>query len=200
MAVITISRQLGSLGRVAAALVAERLGYRVVQRDVINEAARRASTPEVAISIIDELNLLNLTPTLKARKAYCQAMAQVMDELVREGNIVIIGRAGQVILRDYPGVTHVRIIAPEVVRVERVAQRLSIPLAAAQAQIQTSDRSRSVYLRRYYHVNWDDPELYDLVINTDHVLPHVAADVICQVAQDKASRVSGETSDKGGRA
>lgn len=200
MAVITISRQLGSMGRIAASLVAERLGYRMVQRDVINEAARRASTPEVAISIIDELNLFNLTPTLKARKAYCVAMAQVMEELASEGNIVIIGRAGQVILQDHPGVAHIRVIAPEAVRVERVAERLSIPLAAAQAQVQASDRSRIEYLRRYYHVDWDDAGLYDVVINTHHLSVQVAVEIICQVAHDKDILVPGESADKGGHA
>lgn len=190
MAVVTISRQLGSLGREVAALAAAHLGCRMVQRDVINEAARRASTPEVAISIIDELNLLKLTPTAKARRAYCDAMLQVMRELAQTGNVIIVGRAGQVILRDFPGAAHVRIIAPERLRVERLAERLSITQTAAQAQIEASDRSRSEYLKSYYQVAWEDPELYDLVINTAYVSVATATDIVCKLALAKAQPAS----------
>src|SRR5512133_811696 len=112
MAVVTISRQLGSLGRDVAQLVASRLGYRFIWRNMINEAARRASTPEVALATIDELDLLGLTPSPQARQAYIDAVRQVMDEQAEQGNVVILGRAGQIVLRHRPDVLSVRIIAP----------------------------------------------------------------------------------------
>lgn len=184
MAVITISRQLGSLGRDVAGLVAARLGYRLVWRDVINEAARRAGAPEVALATIDELNLLGLTPTLKARQAYRDAVQQVMGELAREGRVVILGRAGQVVLRDVPGVFHARLIAPLDARVYRLARQQSITESAARAQIDASDRHRRDYLAQFYGMSWDDPELYDVVINTARLAPEIAAGMICLAASE----------------
>ena len=179
MAVITISRQLGSLGREVATRVAERLGYRFVWRDMINEAARRASAPEVALAIIDELKLLGLSPTATARKSYCEAVQQVMEELAHEGNVVILGRAGQVILHKRPDTFHVRIIAPVDLRVQRVADQQQIPLNAARAQVEASDDARRDFMDRYYEADWDDVELYDLVLNTARLTPDQAADLVC---------------------
>jgi cytidylate kinase len=185
MAVITISRQLGSLGRDVARLVAERLGYRLVWRDMINEAARRAGTPEVALAIIDELGLLGLTPTPKARAAYREAVGQVMGELARAGNCVILGRAGQVVLGDTPRVLHVRLIAPLAVRAQRVVGQQGISEAAARAQIEASDQHRRDYLDQYYGADWDDPELYDMVINTARLAPPAAAAIICAAVAEQ---------------
>ncbi|NOZ29149.1 MAG: cytidylate kinase-like family protein [Chloroflexi bacterium] len=175
---ITISRQLGSLGNQVAHATARRLGYRVVWREVINQAARRAGAPEVALATIDDLGLLGLRPSTKARRAYHQAVRQIMEELAAEGNVVIVGRAGQVILRGRPDVLHVKVIAPTQLRAQRIADKQGISLEAACAQIEASDRTRRNYLRRYYHVRWDDPELYDLVINTDRISPEIAAELI----------------------
>jgi cytidylate kinase len=150
---------------------------------VINQAARRAGAPEVALATIDDLGLLGLRPSPKARRAYHQAVRQVMEELAAKGNVVIVGRAGQVILRDRPDVLHVKIIAPQALRAERIAREQGIPMEAAWAQVEASDRTRRNYLRRYYHARWDDPELYDLVINTGRISPEAAAGLICQALE-----------------
>jgi CMP/dCMP kinase len=180
MATVTISRQLGSLGNEVARLAAECLGYRLVGRDLINQAARQAGAPEVALASIDELGLLGLRPSKKATADYLQAVHQVMKELAIEGNIVIVGRGGQVILKDWPDSLHVRIIAPAALRAERIANQQHIPLPGAQAQVEASDRYHYNYLKRCYQVRWDDPELYDLILNTRHSTPEQAAAMICQ--------------------
>ncbi len=187
---ITISRQLGSLGSLIARMVAQRLGYRVVWRELINQAARRACVPEVALATIDDLGLLGIRPSPQARAAYHQAVRQVMEELVAEGQVVIVGRAGQVILRGHPEVLHVQIVAPASVRAERIARRQNIPIEAALAQVTASDRTRRNYLRRYYRVRWDDPLLYDLVVNTERLTPAAAAELICLAAM-QPRRMSG---------
>src|SRR5512135_1529753 len=110
MGVITISRQLGSLGREIASTTAECLGYNLVWRELINDAARRAGAPEAALSSIDELGLLGDCASPRVRRAYRQAVETVMKEFAERDNVVIVGRAGQVILRDRPNVLHVRII------------------------------------------------------------------------------------------
>lgn len=182
MTVITISRQMGSLGSQISRLVAEMLGYRLVWRELINQAAQRAGAPETALAAIDELNLLGICPSLEACQAYRRAVEQVMNELAEKDDIVIQGRAGQVILKNHPQALHVRIIAPRALRAERVAQRLDIPLERALAQVEASDRFRANYLRRFYRVRWDDPLLYHLVINTASLSAQQAAEIICSAA------------------
>lgn len=189
MAAITISRQIGSLGRDVAGAVAARLGYRMVWRDVINQAALQAGAPEVALATIDELNLLRLRPSAAARHAYHDAVRRVIKGLADEGNVVIVGRAGQIILRERPDVLHVKVMAPASLRAERVARDQRIALDAARAQVEASDRARRSYLRRYYQARWDDPELYDLIVNTAYLDAQAAAALICaalpQVLQAK---------------
>lgn len=185
MTTITISRQLGSLGSEVARLVAERLGYRLVWRELINQAARRSGAPEAALAAIDELGLLDMCPSPQACEAYRDAVKQVLQELAQEGNCVILGRAGQILLKDDPYSLHVRIIAPIETRAKRVAEQRGVTLSGAKAQVLASDRYRARYLKRFYQVKWDDPGLYDLVVNTERIAPDVAAVLICQALSER---------------
>lgn len=194
MATITISRQMGSRGGEVARLVAELLGYRLVWRDLINQAARRSGAPEVALAAIDELGLLGFCPSPKACLAYRQAVQQVMEELAAEGNAVIVGRAGQAILSGRPAVLHVRVIAPSSVRAGRVALQKEVTLECAQAQIEASDRYRRNYLRRFYKIRWDDPDLYDLTLNTARLTPAAAAQLVGQAVTNALAYDTAEAS------
>ena len=184
MSVITISRQLGSLGDEVARAVASRLDYQIIGRDLINQAAVRANVPEVALSAIDDLGLLDLHPSPESIQAYQKSISGMMHELAGAGNIVIVGRAGQVILRDNPQVLHVKVIAPERMRFQRVAQQHNTTLKCARAQVLTSDQTRKSYLKNFYQVRWDDPQLYDLIVNTARLLPQQAACLICQALKN----------------
>ena len=171
---------MGSLGCQIAFKVADKLGYRLVWRELINEAAHRAETPEVALAAIDELGLLGICPSPKDCQAYHQAVEDIMLELAEKGNIVFLGRAGQVILGNRQDTLHVRLVAPITTRILRIAQRMGITEECANAQVTASDRYRSAYLRRYYRVNWDDPNLYHLIINTATFQIDQVAELICQ--------------------
>jgi cytidylate kinase len=185
MAVITMSRQYGSLGNIVVHALAESLGYRVVMRELINQAALRAGAPAVALAIIDELGLLGITPTADEYQAYTRAVQTVMEELAAAGDVIIVGRGGQVVLANFPGVLRVRMIAPLDVRARRLAERLHISVRAAHAQAAASDRQRRTYLKRFYNIDWDDPLLYDLVINTAHLDAAQACDLIYQAARQR---------------
>lgn len=186
MAVITISRQMGALGCAVAEEIAHCLSYRIVWREVINEAANRAGTPEVALATIDELDFLGLRPSEEARKAYHDKVREILKELAEEGNVVIIGRAGQVILRGVEDTLHVRIYAPLDLRVERILQRHDISPQVARTQVVASDQARTRYLKRFYKARWDDPELYDVMINTANLTIETSAQMVCKMVEQKA--------------
>jgi len=183
MSVITISRQLGSLGTTLGRLVAGRLEYRLVHRELINQAARLVSAPDMALATIDELGLLGLEPEETQQQAYLKAVETVMKTLVQEGNTIIVGRAGQAILQNVPNVLHVRVVAPQKIRIQRIIKAHQISPQAAAAQIEESDRFRADYLESFYHIGWDDPTLYHLVINTGQMDLETSAEVVCSAVR-----------------
>lgn len=179
MAVITISRQMGSLGSEVARAVAGQLGYRLLWRELINQAAIRCGSPEMALVVIDELNLMKIHAGRQDFERYLTAVSTVVHEAAEEGNVVIVGRASQVLLHGFTGALHVRVVAPFQLRVERVARYRGISMDAARELVATSDRNRKEYLERWHQVDWADPELYDLVLNTGRMEVDSCARIIC---------------------
>ncbi|PKO23622.1 MAG: hypothetical protein CVU38_03295 [Chloroflexi bacterium HGW-Chloroflexi-1] len=182
MPIITLSRELGSGGDDIAIAVAERLGLHLVGREVINRAARQAGVPEVALAEIDELGLLGVKPSAEALRLYRETVAQVIHELADAGNLLLVGRGGQIALAGRPGVLHVRVIAPRAQRVAQAQARCNLPEEVAAARVDASDRARAGYLRRHYNTRGDDPALYDLVLNTAHLSVATAVDLLCLAA------------------
>lgn len=99
-------------------------------------------------------------------------------------DILVVGRGGQVLLRDYPGVCHVQIIAPPEMRAQRVAAREGVSLRTAQRRVKISDQARSEYLARFHNANWLDPLLYHIVINTGQSPVEVAVLLIVTAARE----------------
>lgn len=183
MPVITLSRELGSRGDDVAMAVAGQLGLRLVGRELINRAAREAGVPEVALAEIDELGLLGVKPDRTALRLYRETVERVILEQAAQGDVLLVGRGSQVVLAGRPGVLHVRIIAPLDARVRCVQERCHIPTEAAAARVAASDRARAAFLRRHYGVRWDDPRLYDLVINMAYLSVEDATALVCLAAR-----------------
>ena len=181
MAVITISRQLGSLGTTLGRQIAARLGYRLVQRELINQAAQLAGAPELALATIDELGLLGIEPGPSQQQAYLLAVQKVIKDTASQGDVIIVGRASQVVLHNWPNTLHLRVIAPLEIRVQRVVTAHGISTQAAKAQIKGSDRYRATYLKRFYAIQWDDPCYYHLVINTGFLSQEDSAQLVCSL-------------------
>ncbi len=182
MPVITLSRQMGSGGDEVASAVAERLGLRPVGFELINRAAREAGAPEVALAAIDELGLLGIRPGRAAIRAYRAKIFDIVEELAAGGRLLLIGRGGQVILAERPGVLHVRVIAPKERRVAYLVETRGISPEAAIARIEASDRARVDFVRRYYGANSEDPRMYDMMLNMAQIDIMIAAELICAAA------------------
>ena len=157
MPVITLSRELGSRGDDIAVAVAERLDLRLVGRDLLNQAARQAGVPEVALAEIDELGLLGVKPSREALQRYRLTVEEVMRELADAGNVMLVGRGSQIVLAGRAGVLHVRVIAPRAERVRCVQERCQCPPRRQPPGSTPPISARAGYLRRSYGVRWDDP-------------------------------------------
>ncbi len=82
------------------------------------------------------------------------------------GNVVIVGRGGQVVLRDKPDVFHVRIEAPLETRIARLQENQNLSAQEARRLIAERDKAGTEYMERCHGAKWNDSLLYDLVINT----------------------------------
>ena len=176
---------MGSRGDELALQVAQRLGWRRICRDLINQAARAAGVPQVALAEIDELGFLGLRPSAKEGRAFQSQLEGMRHELADEGEVVIVGRGSQVVLRERSDVLHVRVVAPLEMRVERLQRERNLSAESARACLEASDEVRARYLRRSHGVRLDDPALYHLTIHTGLLDPTRAADLIIQAVQGR---------------
>jgi cytidylate kinase len=109
---------------------------------------------------------------------YVRMVGLVIQGLAHEGNVLIVGRGGQVLLKNHPNALHVQIVAPIASRVQVVMERYSLDQRDAQGRIRASDRARFDYVRRYHDADWLDATLYHLTINTGWLPASTAADLI----------------------
>ena len=194
MAVITISRQYGSGGDEIASRVCELLGYRYFDKRMMAQVASEMglTSKEVIDSQEERHEVLSFFERLfghkvtEARvstdeasgartvelgeldsKRYVTMVRDLIQTAAQQGDVVIMGRGGQAILKDQPGVLHVRLDASFDERVRRVQeqQRFTNP-AAARDFVAGRDRAGADYIRTYYGADWDDPALYHLTLNT----------------------------------
>lgn len=198
MPVITVSRQFGSLGDEIAANVAEWLHLRLVDQDIINEVAQRLGVQPDHVSRRDERDAPNLVadlvrtmrrlypativPQMESEEvdeaAFLQVIRQVIWEVARSGNAVLVGRGAPFILDSHPEVLHVLVVAPQNVRAERVMGLEGLNHDQALRRIKEADDSRARYVRHFYRANWLDVSHYDLTVNTGHFSELRAADLI----------------------
>lgn len=205
---ITISREFGAGGSTVAQLVADRLRWRVVDNQVVEEVARRAglSPDDVARreergpSFIERLAraLSAATPELltndqvdppEADEArLVKITEQVVDDACQEGNAVLVGRAAVALLARREDALHARLVAPVSHRIRVVAERLGLSDEEAERRIKATDANRDRYHRQWYNRDWRDPVNYHVTCNTGVLGIERTADVIVLLAEPHARR------------
>jgi cytidylate kinase len=117
---------------------------------------------------------------------YLDALKSVIQELALEENIVIHGRGSQFILHNNPSALHVFVIAPLPIRVNRVMAALKLDENNARRKIEEHDNSRRTFIKRFFKRDIENPENYDLVVNTGQLTYKTAAQVIIRAIQRKS--------------
>ncbi len=181
--VLTVDREFGSGGGRVAQAIAKRLGWKLLDEEIIEAIAYTAHVDKKVVKRYDEhvdswLQRLNqqtmrsaaLAAGLELREGAlfdCQEMVKLTQKIVEqghaEGNCVIVGRGAQCILRHKPDVFHAFIYAPYKERILRLRKRLE-PGANVEQRIRNVDNERAEYLQRYFRKCWTDLHLYDLLI------------------------------------
>lgn len=116
---------------------------------------------------------------------YLDALEMVIQDLALEENIVIQGRGSQFILHNNPSALHVLVVAPLSDRVRRVAVTSKIDEDEARRQIEEYDNSRRAFIQRFFERELENPDYYDLVVNTEHLTYKIVARIIANVARQK---------------
>ncbi len=185
MAVITVSRQMGSLGTEMARILAERLQYEYVDKEKIGKALMTLGLPEPEVERFDEKKPPFWDSWQVQRKKYLHFLEAVIYDFARSGKMVIVGRGGQVLLRQLPGVLHLRVIAPLEVRAKRILDEKHGDEKEATRLLRRNDRDSEGFIRSFFETDWDDAGLYDLVINTQKISLETAVDLILRSLQSR---------------
>ncbi|MFQ5899184.1 MAG: cytidylate kinase family protein [Candidatus Methylomirabilia bacterium] len=172
MAIICISHEMGAGGPEIGMAVAQRLGYRYVDQELISEAARRYGLLEEKLAQLDETK-----PSLFERfdaetRRYITAIQTALYEFAEGDNVVLMGRGGQWLLRGIAHVLRLRVIAPVELRIDRLVKKMSEQVGqgvhprTVTEMVRRDDAERSARMRYLFEVDLASPALYDLVINT----------------------------------
>jgi cytidylate kinase len=216
MPVITIGRQFGAGGTTVGGMLARRLNIDLLESRIIDEVAHRLQLPKEEVEAEDEQpgSLLgrllvalgsastepmippeatawtppNAAPTFDTRKAVLAITQHVIEEAAREGNVVIVGRGGAYILRDFPGSLHVFLRASTAARAKTVMARYKIASEdEAKKRIKSTDENWTSYIKQVYGHDRNLPAHYDMVLDTGTLGYEATVDVIVAALEHRHS-------------
>ncbi len=193
--ILTVSREYGSGGAEIAGIIAHELGWRLMDRELIAEISRKEQVPASEVAAFDEmvdpwmhrltrsiwgLGADGISPVapvdlFDAQKA-AKLARQIIEEVYKMGNCVIVGRGAQCVLRGKEDVYHALIYARWEDRVRRIQTRVP-PGKNVEAQIRKIDAIRLDYVRLHYGEDRFNPLLYDIMIDSKNQ-PEKAARLI----------------------
>jgi cytidylate kinase len=182
---LTVNREFGSGGGRIAQTIAGWLGWKLLDRDIIDAIAYAAHVDKKVVRRYDEhvdswLRRINqqamrsaaLAAGLELREntvfdaeEMVKISRKIIEEAYNEGGCVIVGRGSQCILQHKPDVFHVFVYAPYKERILRLRNRLEKG-ANAEQRIRAVDEERARYLQQYFGKSWTNPHLYDLMISS----------------------------------
>src|SRR5712664_785813 len=218
MPVITIGRQFGAGGTSVGEMLARELHADLLESRIIDEVAHRLQLPKEEVEAEDEqpgsllARLLvalgsasteplippeaaawqppNTDPAFDTRKAVLEITQHVIQEAARAGNVVIVGRGGAYILRDFPGAVHVFLRAATAARVKTVMARFKIASEdEARKRIKSTDENWTSYIKQVYGHDRNLPAHYDMVLDTGTLGYETTVDVIVAAVEHRHSLV-----------
>ena len=102
-------------------------------------------------------------------RAFLETTSEIIRQLAARGDVLILGRGGQMILRGFPQTTHIQLVADEAVRLGRICEWLSYDEEAGRREMNEFNQGRADFHKKFWKVDVWDPTLYDVVINTSDI-------------------------------
>ncbi len=202
--VITISRQFGAGGSEVAQRVADALGWRVVDNELVEQVAARAGMTPTEVAEREERApsfIERLTRTLAAQNpelfppqdgtvkdmdeaSLVRVTETVVAELARRGRVVLVGRAAPAVIGQQENALHVKLVAPKAFRARMVVDRFGCTPEDATRRLGEVDAQRTRYHKDYYERDWNDPVNYHMTLNTGLLGLDGAAEAIVARARE----------------
>ena len=179
MAVITMTREMGSLGRDVALGLADRLGLDLVQHELVEHIAEKMDMQESSVNrfLEGKASLLERWG-INENDMSLYTTEQLLD-IAKRGNVLIRGWGATSVLREISHVICVRVCAPLGMRARNVMERMGITdLEVARKEVRRNDAAYARRMQHLFHLDYRDPMLYDMVLNTEHVSVDACVDMV----------------------
>ena len=199
MTVITISRQFGAGGKTLGEKVSEKLGYVFVDDQIIQAIALEAKVSHTWVETLEREvgSILAKFKTGIGRKSfsdrivekggyldeviYVELLHKIITSFAREGNVVILGRGGQYILKDIADTYHILLVADKAHRVEFIEEQYKLSKMRATFVVNRQEKRRFNLYHKFGKEDYDQPGLYHLVLNMSKLSLEIASGQICSL-------------------
>ena len=170
MTVITMTREMGSLGRDVALGLADRLGLELVQHELVEHIAEKMHMQQSSVNRFLEGKASLLERWGINENDMSLYTTEELLEVAKRGNVLIRGWGATYVLREISHVTCVRVCAPVAMRARNVMERVGITdPAVARKEVRRNDAAYARRMQHLFHVDYRDPMLYDMTFNTEQV-------------------------------
>jgi cytidylate kinase len=184
---ITFSRKMGTNGSEIARRVAEKLEYAFYDTEAIENTAQEMGFLKDVKEIDERAPSLFQRFFSQKPEVDLDRLHSVIYELASRGNAVFLGRGSHMLLRSFKCALHIRVTASIEKRTEILVGR-GWPRESAIRTIEKSDHERGAFIKFAFKVDWDNPELYDLVLNMDNLTIDLAVDTVLHIAGSEEIR------------
>lgn len=207
MAVITISRQFGAGGRTLGQMVAEKLNYNFLDDAVIQELSKRVRATRE--SIIDMENIAGglfskIVCTMLSREymerlageksgyidevIYVEKLREVITDLARQDNVILLGRGSQFILADHENTFHFLLVADKAQRIKFMQRRYNMSDSRAYQEVLGGEKRRRHIYAKLGATEYNSPHHYHMVLNMSRLTLEQAADqIVALTVPEKAN-------------
>ena len=213
MAVITISRQFGSGGQSLGKKLAESMGYVFADSEIITKIAQAANVSEAWVEHVEKeaggkflwiitqmVSKELVSKIIKEERGYIDEsiyldyLVVLISQFAEEGNVVIMGRGSQYILQDHPDAVHILLVDSLENRIRRIKERYDLSDKKAAQMIRDEDKRRAALYKIIGKTDYEQANLYDMIINLARVDADTAQEMIMERVQQKESSTAKEAS------
>ncbi|HOC43322.1 MAG TPA: cytidylate kinase-like family protein [Thermoanaerobaculales bacterium] len=187
---LSISREVGSGGAEVARGTGERIGWSVLDKQLVEDLARRLELSPKMLELLDEtrsnwfhetmLNLMNSKIVLQ--NSYVSILGKLLHLAAYEGKVIIVGRGSHLLLPRDAGLM-VRVIAPRAARLATLQEREGLDAAAAERLLDELEAARAAFIRRHFRREPDDPSQYDMVLDSSVFGIDGCVDLVCRALE-----------------
>jgi len=203
MAVITISKEFGTESERVASLLAEKLGYEYIGKNLVADIAKELHISESEaetfhktsqsriLRFVDRYTCSIVQKVVDREhgclddKNYYEVTKNLVENVYEAGDAIILGWGGQCLLRGKPDTLHVRLIKDNDLKINEIMQSQNLSQKAAKDFIDREEGDLKAYVKHYFKEDWNAAHLYDLVIDMGKTSVEKAADMICDNLKHK---------------